>query len=269
MIPDRPKRAYMLLLLLLLLVLFFFSFLFCERQIKIIVWSSPVLRLRARPLQTQVATSCDFLQHATVHELGTINITTSCHGIRIIRCISRYIPIYIFLSLSLVTYTLVWHATQKSVSLIIIIVSLLHYTVCILYSSRYKLSHTIAYLPYLPLDFFCSFFFPLQNGEFRPPHSRSFNRSHHLVRSHEHPLWCRTASREENDDDFQGTTNSTCSCKYLPTLLSQCLRRREKEDEDERKRRSWREKWLMLASMHQQTTTSRRHLITQHQKDNK
>lgn len=136
----------------------FFSFLFCERQIKIIVWSSPVLRLRARPLQTQVATSCDFLQHATVHELGTINITTSCHGIRIIRCISRYIPIYIFLSLSLVTYTLVWHATQKSVSLIIIIVSFLHYTVYILYSSRYKLSHTIAYLPYLPLDFFCSFF---------------------------------------------------------------------------------------------------------------
>lgn len=158
MIPDRPQRAHMLLLLL-LLVLFFFSFLFCERQIKIIVWSSPVLRLRARPLQTQVATSCDFLQHATVHELGTINITTSCHGIRIIRCISRYIPIYIFLSLSLVTYTLVWHATQKSVSLIIIIISLLHYTVYILYSSRYKLSHTIAYLPYLPLDFFCSIFF--------------------------------------------------------------------------------------------------------------
>lgn len=119
------------------------------------------------------------------------------------------------------------------------------------------------------LFLFFSFFFPSQNGEFRPPHSRSFNRSHHLVRSHEHPLWCRTASREENDDDFQGTTNSTCSCKYLPTLLSQCLRRREKEDEDERKRRSWREKWLMLASMHQQTTTSRRHLITQHQKDNK
>lgn len=147
-----------------------------------------------------------------------------------------------------------------------------HFFITLYTYSTHLATNSLPQLLHTPHIFRLNFsvlFFPLQNGEFRPPHSRGFNRSHHLVRSHEHPLWCRTASREENDDDFQGTTNSTCSCKYLPTLLSQCLRRREKEDEDERKRRSWREKWLMLASMHQQTTTSRRHLITQHQKDNK
>lgn len=46
---------------------------------------------------------------ATRHESGTINITTSCHGIRIIRCISIYIYLYLsfsrYIYLSVTCYT--------------------------------------------------------------------------------------------------------------------------------------------------------------------
>lgn len=129
---------------------------------------------------------------ATRHESGTINITTSCHGIRIIRCISIYIYLYLsfsrYIYLSVTCYTkvrLTHHHHHHHHT------SSLHCIHTLLISPQTLSLTIVAYPPHLPLDFFLLLLFLLfhsQNGEFRPPHSRSFNRSHHLVRSHEHPL---------------------------------------------------------------------------------